>query len=430
MPEFVPPRGMRDLSIDESEKFSVVLSRIEPVIRSFGFRRVEPTAVEHLETLQAKSGDAVLNEVYYFKDKGGRELGLRFDLTVGIARMVANDFELPEPIKVYAVAPVWRYDEPQAGRYRCHWQWDIECFGPSEVYADAEIIACALSIVRAAGLPSVVAKISHRGLVGAILQELGVEPGEQTLRVLRALDKSSKILRGELLDLLGQAGLNEEVVKRTLALSEIKGDYEAAKNSLREFGSEQTKSALAELGTIWDALGPLGVRNSCIIDLGVVRGLDYYDGAVFEGFDEALGLSIFGGGRYNALTSIYGKRALPATGVAGGMERLILALERHKSLSLGSNTKRVFVAIAGEEVRKQAIELATELRARGIVTEFPLKRWPLRRQLEYANASGFTYVVVVGKREVESGLFTLKELKSGNQSQRSRDELVSALLPP
>jgi histidyl-tRNA synthetase len=431
MVEFSLPRGMRDIDVDEMEKRLWLESKIESHIRLYGFKRVEPTYIEHLETLEAKSGSAILDEIYHFKDKAGRDLGLRFDLTVGIARMVANNFDYPEPIKLYAISPMWRYDEPQAGRYRCFWQWDAESFGSNEAFADAEMVALSLGVMQAVGLNDVTVKISHRMLLEGIIRSLGAKSDEQVTSVFRALDKANKVTEGELRGLIKTAGFEEDQVNTLLRVTEKKGSFDEVKEITQSVADEWTKNPLKDLEVLWDELGSLGLRNRCSVDMSIVRGLGYYDGIVFEGFESAgTNLSLFGGGRYNTLTSIYGKRALPATGVAGGVERLMLALERKGVFSAMRKPNRVFVATAGDEVRSKALSISVQLRQHGVATEYPLKKWSLRRQLEYADAAGFTHVLVVGKREAEAGRYLLKELKSGVQTESTLTEVLDRLRPP
>lgn len=420
---------MKDILPEEMEKREWIYSKIEPVFKRYGFRKAEPTFVEHLDTLKAKSGDAVLAEVYHFKDKGGRELGLRFDLTVGMARMVASSFDMPEPIKLYAVSPMWRYDEPQFGRYRCFWQWDVEVFGSEEASADAEVMAVCMNSLEEVGLSGVKLKISNRRLVESILKAVGAETQDQVTRLFRALDKSAKISRPELEQLLLQVGLSREQSETLLSITQLTGGFDQVSTGIGERLPRLGGEGLGELGKVWDELGSLGYTHKAAVDLGVVRGLDYYDGTVFEGVDEKLPSagSIFGGGRYDQLTALYGKRTLPATGAAGGVERLILSLEAEKVFAAGEKPVDVLVAAASPEYLKNAAHTCMCLRKAGIRSEYPLKRWSLRRQLEYADAVGKTHVVVIGKREAESGLYALKVLKSGEQRLLTLEDVVAVL---
>ncbi|MEM0271859.1 MAG: histidine--tRNA ligase [Thermoprotei archaeon] len=431
MTQFTTPRGMEDIGVEEMERRLWIQSKIEPVIRSYGFRRVEPTFIEHLDTLKAKSGESILQEIYYFKDKAGRDLGLRFDLTVGMARMVANDPKTPEPIKLYAISPMWRYDEPQAGRYRCFWQWDVETYGPTEPYADAEVIALGLDVMSSVGL-NASAHISHRKLIEGVVRTLGAKTDEQVKRAFNALDKAQKISRDELNQLLQIAGLTQESSQFLLDLVYSRVDLDSLKTRLDQAVLREVGGSLKELDVLWDELGSLGIKQRCSLDLSIVRGLDYYDGIVFEGYTEGSNLALFGGGRYNNLTAIYGPRRLPATGVAGGIERLMLALERAGVFSQLEEHRpiRVFVANTDNQTRRRALSIVDTLRKKGVVAEYAIKDWNLRRQLSYANARGYTHVIIVGSKEVSTGVYTLKELKSGLQVEKSLQEILEALTPP
>ncbi|MEM3670760.1 MAG: histidine--tRNA ligase [Thermoprotei archaeon] len=420
---------MHDIGPDEMERRTWIISRIEDTIRRYGFRKVEPSFVEHLDTLTAKSGEAVLGEVYHFKDKGGRDLALRFDLTVGMARMVANSFDLREPIKFYALSPNWRYDEPQYGRYRCFWQWDVETYGVAEPSADAEVVAVGLSVAESAGLDDVVAKLSSRRLLETLLKKAGAADSGKVSYLLRTLDKASKIDAGELRRMVSASGLGEQATEQIVSFGKIKGAYDKVCGELEKAAGPEGSQALAELGSTVDELASLGFANKVEVDLGIVRGLDYYDGVVFEGVDSRLPKagSLFGGGRYNGLTGLYGKRSLPATGVAGGIERMMLSLEAAGKQHRETPAVSVYVAAASSELRLKAASVCAKLRESGIVAEYPLKDWPLRRQLEYADALGRTHVMVVGKREIESHLYTLKALKSGEQRQLTLEDTIREL---
>lgn len=421
---------MRDIDAAEMEKRLWVYEKIERVFSTHNFRRVEPSYVEHLETLTAKSGSSVTNEIYHFKDKAGRDLALRFDLTVGIARMVANDFVMPEPVKLYAISPMWRYDEPQAGRYRCFWQWDIEEFGPSEAYADAEVIGASVAAMQALGLSDVTVRISSRKLMEELIASISPSLRPNTVDILRILDKSTKVSDAELREMLYAVGMNVEMVNRLLSTTKLSGGVDAIRTTLDSFRSEKLNEALQELETAWEELESLGFGKACTVDLGIVRGLDYYDGIVFEGFEAETGnLSLFGGGRYNGLTRIYGKRDLPATGSAGGIERLLMVLEERGIFRGGGTGIKVFVALTNDSVRKTGVDVCQRLRSKGVIAEYPVKKWSLRRQLEYSNTAGFTHVLVVGEREVEKGVYTLKELKSGMQYELDLEGVLRSLAP-
>ncbi|MHC1587230.1 MAG: ATP phosphoribosyltransferase regulatory subunit, partial [Candidatus Syntropharchaeia archaeon] len=192
---------MRDIPPEEMEKREWLLEKIKKVLKSYGFSLVEPSAIESIETLTAKCGEGVKEEIYWFKDKGGREVGLRFDLTVGLTRMAASMKGIPEPIRLACISNAWRYDEPQYGRYRCFWQWDAEIYGSEKIEADAEIILLTADVMDGVGMRDFIIRISDRKLMESFLRSIGVE---KVLEVMRIIDKLKKI---------GKEGVRKELVK-------------------------------------------------------------------------------------------------------------------------------------------------------------------------------------------------------------------------
>ncbi len=417
--QFTIPRGMRDVGPDEMARRIWLADKVRNVLWSHGFQLVEPSSLENLETLEAKSGPEIRDQVYWFKDKAGRNLGLRFDLTVGMTRMVANRFDLLEPIKLASVAGMWRYDEPQFARYRFFTQWDAEVYGVAEPSADAEIIATGSDILDAVGLKQHEVRISNRKLVEGFLRNLGPMSREELEHLIRVIDKLDKIGPGDAERELSVAGLSPDRVKRVLGFAAMGGEPDKVLGELeaRLPKDEMIKKGFEELSGTIDAVETLGKLAKCRVDLGIVRGIGYYDGTVFEAYDQAgedLG-SIFGGGRFDKLCRIYGKRDMPATGVAGGFERLMLSLERKDLFPDVEQTPEVFVVVVNEAVRKEAAGVVSDLRAAGLRTDYDLKRRSLQKQLEYADALRVRVALIVGPRELKEGKVRLRDMKSGEE---------------
>ncbi len=418
---------MRDVGPDEMSKRIWLSDQIRQVLWSYGFQLVEPSPVENLETLEAKSGPGIRDEIYWFKDKASRDLGLRFDLTVGLTRMVASRFDLPEPIKIASIGGVWRYDEPQYARYRFFSQWDAEIYGVSEPTADAEIIALSSDILDKVGLKDHEIRVSNRKLVEGFLQtiDLGQEQLERILRIIDSIGKKGvEKVEGE----LSRAGLSESKVKRVMGFANIAGKPDEALADLDKKlpKNDLTKKGQSELTGTIENVDSLGKTGKVKIDLGIVRGISYYDGTVFEGYDktgEDLG-SVFAGGRFDKLCRIYGKRDMPATGVAGGYERLMLSLEKKILFPDVSQEVQVFVAMAGSEIRKETIEVLQALREAGIRASRDLKERPLRKQMEYAAAISARVVVVVGPRELKENKVRLRDMKTGQEKDTPRNRVV------
>ncbi len=422
---------MKDTDTVEMNRRLWLYDRIREVVRRYGFQMVEPATIENLRTLEAKSGPAIRNEIYWFEDKAGRSLGLRFDLTVGLARMVANRYDLPEPVKFAAIGGNWRYDEPQYARYRHFTQWDIEVFGSESPMADAEVICVGADILSNVGLTEFVVRISNRKLTEAYLKQLGIRSSEKLEQTLRIIDKLRKDKRQQLEKEFKALKIKEETMDEIFSFISLNGPPEAVLEELNafKFSEEDAKKGLEELKTLTEALKSFGRLRYCVYDMSIVRGIGYYDGIVFESFDksgEDVG-SIFGGGRYNKLCETYGKRDIPATGVAGGIERLMISLERANLFPNIRLSAKVFIATAQEATRSEAIQFAQKLRDSGISTEIDLKGRPLGKQLEYANATRIPYLIVLGPQELQSRSVKIKEMATRTEMEVSLDLVVQKL---
>jgi len=417
---FALPRGMKDIEPEEMSRRVWLYEKIRDVVLRYGFRMVEPTPIENLKTLEAKSGPSIRDEIYWFKDKSGRDLGLRFDLTVGLARMVAGRIDLPEPIKLATIGGNWRYDEPQFARYRYFTQWDVEIFGSASPLADAETICVGIDILRSVGLKDFVVRISNRRLAESYLRQLGISAGEKLEQSLRIIDKVRKESREKLNQELAAIDVNQGIVSQIFSYISLVGKPGEVLNQIHSLNitDEAGKQAVRELEILAEALEAFGRSDSCLYDMSIVRGIGYYDGIVFECFDKEgadVG-SIFGGGRYDKLCRVYGKRDIPATGVAGGIERLMISLERAKLFPKTQLGAKVFIASAQESSRPDAIRVSQSLRDEGIAAEFDLKGRGLSKQIEYANSARIPYLIVLGPQEIQSKTVKVKDMQSGEES--------------
>jgi histidyl-tRNA synthetase len=422
---------MKDVQPEEMARRLWITDRILKVLQNYGFKVMEPTTIESLKTLEAKSGPDIKNEIYWFKDKAGRSLGLRFDLTVGMARMVANRFDIPEPIKLCAISGSWRYDEPQFGRYRYFTQWDAEIFGSKEILADAEAISVGIDVLEALGLKEFEVRISNRKLIEGTLTRLGLKSKRRLEEALRVIDKFRKISRKRALAELAKLGFEGDRLERVTSLIDISGPPEKVLDEVENqiAGNEKAQTGFRELVQLIDMLKGLGKASQCIYDLSIVRGIGYYDGIVFEAYDrgnEDIG-AIFGGGRYDGLCGIYGKRAMPATGVAGGIDRVMLSLERAKLYPRLPLAVSVFVARVNDSVLQETLRLVSRLRGYGISSDFDLKGRPLGRQLEYADSLGIPYALIVGPEEVAKGTVKLRNMSERAEIELQVDEAIKRL---
>jgi histidyl-tRNA synthetase len=429
--QFTLPRGIRDIEPDEMAKRNWVYERIREMFRRYAFQEMEPATLEELRTLEAKSGPAIKDEIYWFNDKAGRSIGLRFDLTVGMARMVAGRSDLPEPIKLACIGGNWRYDEPQFGRYRYFTQWDAEIFGSDDPTADAEVVALSMDILSNVGLSEFEVRISNRKVIQGFVESLGLKSQEKIEAVFRTVDKSRKISAEAVKTELLSAGLESNVTDSLVEFISIQDKPASVLEKISEVQtrSEEAKLGYRQLALLADALQGLGKLDRCLFDMSVVRGIGYYDGIVFEAFDkggEDVG-AVLGGGRYDRLCGVYGKRSIPATGVAGGIERLLISLEKAGVLPKHKEVGTVFVAAVNDEVRQHALSIAAKLRNARIPSDVDVKRKSLAKQLEYANSLGIPYALIVGPQELKSGQFNLRDMKKRTEETLTLDEIISRI---
>jgi len=394
------PRGTRDLLPEEAVKYSYVIGKVRQVFELFGFDEAQTPALELLSVLKAKCGEEVERQI--FKVEGG-ELGLRFDLTVGLARMVASNPTLPKPFKRYFISKAWRHEEPQSGRLREFWQADADVVGVSSPQADAEVLAAAVECLKRLGLEGFVVKVNSRKVLDAIAKLCGV-PASKSLEAFRAIDKVDKVgLRG-VEEELRSRGLGEQAGKLLEAIS-LKGPI------LKLLDEEH-----------------YGYADKLLLDLSLARGLDYYTGTVFEvvvqGEGGKLG-SVAGGGRYDGLIELLGGPPTPATGVSLGLDRLVEVLKRAGKLPSLRTATRVFVAAASDDVRGEALKVAMKLRAEGVPCEVDLMSRRLDRQLKYADAKGIPFALIVGRRELEEGTYRLRDMAKGEERVVDWDRLLS-----
>ncbi len=405
------PRGMRDLEPNNYEALEKMRASFMDAARIFGFRIMEPSTIEMIQTLEAKSGVGVRDEVYHFKDKGGRDVGLRFDLTVGLTRYVVSNRSLPLPVKIGSFSDIWRYDEPQHGRYRWFYQWDAEIFGVKSPYADAEIIDFTSTIFNMLGLKSTSIEIGDRNIIEEFIRtRLDVSDEKKILTLLRAVDKLERKTVEEVHEEYTDKGVDKELLKLLTEFGSLRDKPEIV---LRDLNDKRLKK-VDDLTCLVDSLKARNVSN-ILLNMGIVRGLDYYSGVVFEVFENEkrnLG-ALAGGGRYDILPRVFGRGDIGATGVAGGVERTLLASSSVEDSVI--DTKKVFVGYAGEEMAKVAVEIASILRQSGVATDIEFSGRSLKKQLEYASSFASLFVIVGGRDFVERKV-TIRNMKSGEET--------------
>lgn len=396
------PRGTRDFLPEEMEQRREIEMRMRRAADLFGYHEVLTPTFENQELYTIKSGEGIIGEMYTFEDKGGRKLALRPEGTAAILRMYVNEAKvLPKPIRWCYLLDCFRYERPQKGRYRQFWQFGAELIGADTAAGDAEIILLADSLLRAAGVTFSL-QVGHLAPMKHILSDLD---DDDRKRVMALLDKRSFEELEVYLNNIGKPELYDTLI----ALTECRtiGD---AKKVCGDFpGMERMEEMLGILDN---------QKLEYNLNLGIVRGLDYYTGMVFEGFAENLGAEnqIIGGGSYR-LAHLFGGEDTPSCGFGIGFDRVMVSRGE-----IELKTDPLVAILYTQEGQKRAFEVAALLRSKGILTEINLLDRGIGAQMKHA-AKTASFAVIIGKNEVESGLVTLKDLTSGDQKECILEEL-------
>jgi len=409
---------MKDFEGAENANIEHVRYHFKKLSNLYGFSFMDPSPIELLSTLETKSGPGIRDEIYYFKDKGDREVALRFDFTMGLTRYAASQKSMKLPAKISAFGGVFRYDEPQKGRYRYFHQWDIEIYGKASLESEAEIIEITSRLFDSLLLKDIVIDINHRNLVESYINKVfSSKDPELVADILRAVDKIAKKSKQDILKEFQEKGYETEKIEKILEFSQIKGTIQQVEKAFDVSGLESWD----ELKQLFDSLENRGVSN-VRINFGIVRGLDYYSGIVFEVFDKNSTLgALAGGGRYDTLTKAFNREDIGATGVAGGVERIILTMQEQKIIP-DILQNRVAVLYINDEMQKVAHSIASLLRLNNIPTDIDLAGRNMKKQMEIANNAKFS--IIVGPQELEQGNVVLKDMVNGTEGTISLEKLT------
>ena len=410
---------MRDIEFQETSNIEYVRQKFIQTSNLFGFNFMEPSPIELVSVIETKSGPSIKNEIYYFTDKGDREVALRFDFTIGLTRYAVLQKSMKLPTKLSAFGGVWRYDEPQKGRYRFFHQWDVEIYGQSNIESDAEIIEFTSKFLANLKLQNIIIDISDRELIESYVHKIFKSNSPNLVGdILRAVDKIQKKKKNEIIKEYQEKGYSSSDLEKILEFSKIKGTPEEIEE---KFDVKELKN--------WDKLRNLftSLKNRHVdnirINFGIVRGLDYYSGIVFEAFDSTSDLgALVGGGRYDNLTKAFGREDLGATGVAGGVERIVNSLEK-QGIDIDTKTSQIWVAYTNEDMQKVALDIVSLLRQKGIHAEADLGGKPLKKQMEMASNS--IYVIIVAPKEYSTKSVVLRNMKDGTEKQVPIESVLS-----
>ena len=409
------PRGTRDFLPDELEKRRAYEGTLRNVARRFGFREIQTPIFEDAELFILRSGPNVLKELYAFKDKGDRNLALRPEMTAAVVRAFVNGMSNdPKPIKVFYFGQCFRYERPQAGRYREFFQFGAEIMGAATPETDAEAIAMASFMIKSLGLRNYKLRIGHIGVLRQRIADIGV-PKERTAEVLQKLDKK---LYDEARPLLADMGVSEADMEDLFKLTETVGGTEVLSMVPGEAGDY--------LREVVDYLDHMGVKD-VEIDLGVVRGLDYYTGMVFEAEAPVLGAEkqICGGGSYT-LSELFGGEKVFSTGFAVGFDRILLAMEK-EGIEYQREGIVAYVVAVSDDVRKDSFTVVSMLRENGISADIDIMGRKLGKAMKSASTVCARYAVIVGANELSRKAVTLRNMETGEQAEVPLDDLVKTI---
>ena len=422
-------KGTRDFLPSQYIIRKRVIEVIARTFECFGFEPMETPAIEYAETLEGKYGEEGDRLIYKFEDRGGRKVALRYDLTVPLARTMAM-YQVEKPFRRYQIAPVWRADKPQKGRFREFWQCDADIVGSREVWADAEVIAVTYCALKNLGFNDFTIRVNTRKLLNGMALYGGVTDKEMA-GFFRTIDKAEKIGWDEVKQELRAKNFFAAAIDKTIDLivEENKGDaaLNRLKITLKDIPIAQ--EGVAELEEIKRCLANLGVeQRNVLFDGSLARGLDYYTGPIFETVINKPRIgSISGGGRFDSLIGLFSGRDMPATGTSLGLERIITMMEELSMFPTTPTVSRLLVTVFDRSLFGESLQVASELRSAGINVEVYLNDDRLKKQLEYANRKVIPLVLIIGPDEKEKGEVVLRNMERKTQVTVPRKELVNKI---
>ncbi|MEM6995416.1 MAG: histidine--tRNA ligase [Myxococcota bacterium] len=435
-PSTKPPSGMRDFLPQELGRRHHVVGVVRGVFERYGFMPLETPSIESLAVLTGKYGEdekliyrllhrgIKLSEILERKGDAVTEAdladqALRYDLTVPLARVVAQYGDLPRYFKRYQIQPVWRADRPGKGRYREFYQCDVDITGTESLVAEAEVVAAGCEVLRSLGFTDFTMALNHRELLRGLIREAKIDPAREGTALV-AVDKLDKIGPEGVREELRGRGIDESSATRLVELVTLEaGDNAELLAKLRDIlaADEGAIKAIDDLGTLLELLAATPAAEHAVVSPKLARGLSYYTGPIFEASVNDLAGSIAGGGRYDELVGMFGKRKVPAVGLALGFERIVLVMEQRGLYPELLAGPQVMLCSLGVDPAA-TLRVAHALRAQGLKVEVYPETAKLGRQLQYADAPGVgaPYAAILGESELAAGTLTLKHLASGEQT--------------
>lgn len=425
---FKTVRGMRDLLPVDAERMRYVEQVSREISKLYGYDEIITPVLESYDLLAAKTSNEIRERMYTFKDLGERKVALRPEFTASVARLVATKLRNePKPMRLFSVGSLYRYDEPQYGRFREFWQANYELFGSARPEADAEILILTNNLLKKLGLQNFCFKIGHTGILKGILDQEGLDDEKQN-SIRQLLDKKSW---ADALAVASEAGVSQKCLATLESLFETSGEdafkvLESVKETVQDY-----ESALAAVDNLWKILELIkdsGTQLEVLVEAGFARGLEYYTGMIFEAYIPGLDIALGGGGRYDKLIELFGGEPIPAVGVAQGIDRIVLALTKQEVSPKTAKEKSVVVISVKEELMAKALELSAMLRNWGLPVEVAVMGRSISRALADADRRGVAYAVIVGPKELKEEKVVLREMKKSTQRTVKISNLTEEIL--
>jgi histidyl-tRNA synthetase len=412
---FKTVRGMRDLMPADAERMRNVEQVSRQVSKLYGYDEIITPVLESYDLLAAKTSEEIRERMYTFKDLGDRKVAMRPEFTASVARLVASKLRNePKPMRLFSTGSLYRYDEPQYGRFREFWQANYELFGSSRPEADAEILTLTNDLLTKLGLQNFRFKVGHTGILKGILDQEGLDDAKQD-RVRQLLDKK---LWADALTAAREAGASQKCLDVLESLLETRSEdafkvLENVKETVQEY--ESSVAAVDNLWKILELVKDSGAQLDVIVEAGFARGLEYYTGIIFESYIPGLDIALGGGGRYDKLIQLFGGEPIPAVGVAQGIDRIVLGLQKQKVSPKTAKERSAVVISVKDKSMAKALELSAMLRNSGLPVEVAVMGRSIRRALTDADRRGVAYAVIVGPKELEEKKVVLKDMNKGEQ---------------
>jgi histidyl-tRNA synthetase len=427
-----PARGMRDFLPEDVRRREHVIAVIEDVYRRYGFEPLETPALENIETLTGKYGEEGNKLIFKvlrrgeYESSGETDLALRYDLTVPLARVVAEHRgKLPKFFKRYQIQPVWRADRPARGRFREFYQCDVDAIGSTSPVVEAEMLSAVSEVLGRLGFTDFTIQLNHRALLTALLNGAGIEPALHATSLV-AIDKLDKIGREGVRDDMMARGVNQASGDRVLdAFEDLDLFDRIVAQAEGGAAARQNVAAILELAESTPAGGRVKLTPR------LARGLSYYTGAIMEAAVPDLAGSVGGGGRYDGLIGMFSGERIPACGFSLGLERILVVMTERNMFppDLATAAADVMVTLFEGEPIENALKLANELRATGLRVDVYPEPDKLGKQLKYAASRGVTFVIIAGADERAKGEVTVKNLTTGEQKSVARSDVGRVLGP-